>query len=62
MTVAQLYEILEKSAPRALSAEWDNDGFACLPDPAREVKRVLVALDATESTVDLAPRADLIYC
>lgn len=56
MTVAQLYEILEKSAPRALSAEWDNDGFACLPDPAREVKRVLVALDATESTVDLATK------
>ena len=54
MTITQLYEILEKSAPRALSADWDNDGFACLPDPAKEVKRVLIALDATEEAVDLA--------
>ncbi len=54
MTITKLYEILEKSAPRALSADWDNDGFACLPDPEKEVKRVLVALDATEAVVDLA--------
>ncbi len=54
MLVTSLYEILEKNAPRALSADWDNDGFACLPDPAREIKRVLVALDATEAAVDLA--------
>lgn len=54
MTIAQLYDILEKAAPRALSAEWDNDGFACLADSAKEVKRVLIALDATEDVVDLA--------
>ena len=54
MTIAQLYEILEKNAPRALSAEWDNDGFACLLDPQKEVKRVLIALDATEDAVNLA--------
>lgn len=54
MTVTCLYEILEKNAPRALSADWDNDGFACLPDPAREVKRVLIALDATEAVIELA--------
>ncbi len=54
MTISQLYELLEKSAPRALSADWDNDGFACLPDPGKEVKRVLIALDATEEVVDLA--------
>lgn len=54
MTIAQLYDILEKAAPRSLSAEWDNDGFACLADSAKQVKRVLIALDATEDVVDLA--------
>ncbi len=54
MTIADLYEILEKSAPRALSAEWDNDGVACCADSQRQVKRVLVALDATEQAVDCA--------
>ena len=54
MTIAKLYEILEKSAPRALSAEWDNDGMACCADTQKEVKRVLVALDATEAAVNYA--------
>lgn len=54
MTVARLYEILEKTVSRSLSADWDNDGFACLPAPTREVKRVLIALDATEDVVDYA--------
>ena len=54
MTVTQLYEILEKTAPRALSADWDNDGMACCADPCKEVKRVLIALDATEQAVDRA--------
>jgi len=56
MTITDLYNALENHAPRALSADWDNDGFACLPDPAKEVKRVLIALDATETVVDLAIR------
>ena len=54
MTIAKLYEFLESYAPRALSAEWDNDGFACLTAPDKEVTRVLIALDATEDAVDLA--------
>ena len=54
MTIAQLYDFLEKAAPRALSAEWDNDGFSCLLNPQKKVKRVLIALDATEEAVDLA--------
>ena len=51
MTVRDFYSFLEQRLPRALSAEWDNDGLACLPDPARPVRRVLVALDVTESAV-----------
>ena len=62
MTIAQLYKVLENNAPRELSAEWDNDGFACLADPTKEVKHVLIALDATEDAVDLAVKegADLL--
>lgn len=54
MTIAKLYEFLEKSAPRALSADWDNDGMACCADTGKEVRRVLVALDATEAAVNRA--------
>ena len=54
MTITELYKILEQNAPRALSAEWDNDGIAVCADPEKEVKRVLVALDATEETVNYA--------
>ena len=54
MTVKELYDHIEAFAPRTLSAEWDNDGIACAADLARPVKRVLVALDATEGVVDRA--------
>ena len=54
MTIAKLYEFLEKSVPGTLSAEWDNDGMACCADLGKKVKRVLIALDATEQAVDRA--------
>ena len=54
MTVEELYGFLELHVPRAFSAEWDNDGLACMPEPARTVRRVLIALDATEAAVDRA--------
>ena len=54
MTVEELYAVLERRLPRALSAEWDNDGLACLPAAHREVRRVLVSLDATEAAVERA--------
>ena len=54
MIVKELYAYIEGVAPRALSAEWDNDGIACCTDAERPVKRVLVALDATEAVVDKA--------
>ncbi len=54
MTVAQIYRYLEERLPRSLSAEWDNDGLACCPDTDAPVRRVLVALDATENVVDRA--------
>lgn len=54
MTITELYRILEQSAPRTLSAEWDNDGMACCADPEKKVTRVLIALDATEAAVNHA--------
>lgn len=54
MTVLELYRLLEDKFPRALAAPWDNDGAACLPVPSREVRRVLVALDATDRVVNRA--------
>ena len=54
MTVEELYGFLERRLPRSLAAEWDNDGLACLPAAHRVVRRVLVALDATEAAVDRA--------
>lgn len=54
MTVKELYCILNERIPTSLSCEWDNDGVMCLPDPDREVRRVLLALDITEAVVDCA--------
>ena len=54
MTIEALYRYFEDRFPKALCAEWDNDGLSCAPDLSREVRRVLVALDPTEAVVDRA--------
>lgn len=54
MTVKELYLFLENKIPAALSAPWDNDGLACAPEPEKEVRRVLVALDPTAAAVEHA--------
>lgn len=54
MNVRELYRALEYRIPRSLSCEWDNDGLMCCPDSSREVKSVLIALDATAETVNAA--------
>ncbi len=54
MTVQELYRFFEDKFPRELSAEWDNDGLCCVPDPSRKIARVLVALDPTEAAVEKA--------
>ena len=62
MTVRELYCLLEEKFPAALSAEWDNDGLMCCPDPDAPVRRVLCTLDVTEAAVEYAVRigADVI--
>lgn len=54
MTVRDLYERLCLSFPRELSCAWDRDGLMVCPNPAREVKKVLVTLDVTPRAVDMA--------
>lgn len=54
MTVYELYTALNEKIPPALSCEWDNDGMMCVPDPNRTVRRILVALDATQAAEDAA--------
>ena len=54
MTVKELYKFLDSRIPSALSCEWDNDGLMLCPEPDREVRRVLLALDATAEVADAA--------
>lgn len=56
MTVRELYAAMDKMIPSSLSCDWDNDGLMCCPDSAREVRRVLVALDATAEVCERAIR------
>ncbi len=54
MKINELYAALNEKYPTSLSCEWDNDGIMCADNLLREVKKVLVALDVTENTVDYA--------
>ncbi len=54
MTVSEFYAAISAAVPETLSAEWDNDGLALVADETRAVRRVLVALDATERVVKRA--------
>ncbi len=54
MTVKELYEYLDQKIPASLSCEWDNDGLMCCPSPEREVRRVLICLDATAAATAAA--------
>lgn len=63
MTVREFYKALCAIVPRELGCSWDVDGLNVCPDPEREVKKVLVALDATAEVVDKAAAEgyDLIF-
>lgn len=54
MTVLDFYRALDARYPTSLSCPWDNDGLMICPDPERAVRRVLLALDATEATIRAA--------
>ena len=54
MNVKTLHEELSRRYPKTLSAAWDNDGIMSSPDVYAEVKRVLVALDASHAVIKYA--------
>ncbi len=54
MNVKTLHDELTKRWPKTLSAAWDNDGIMVSADVNAEVKRVLVALDASYATIRYA--------
>ena len=54
MTIREFICEMDKRYPKTLSAEWDMDGLQCSGDPDREIKKVLVALDATEREIACA--------
>ncbi|MBR6776683.1 MAG: Nif3-like dinuclear metal center hexameric protein [Clostridia bacterium] len=54
MTIRDFYEKLSELYPTSLSSSWDNDGLMCCPDSNREVKKVLVCLDATMEALEFA--------
>ena len=54
MNVKTLHDELTGRWPKTLSAAWDNDGIMSSPDVTAEVKRVLVALDATHVVIRYA--------
>ncbi len=54
MTVFELYEGISALCPRELSCSWDNDGIMVCSDLNREVKKVLVSLDASLDAVKSA--------
>lgn len=51
MTVLELHEKLTESFPKSLSCTWDNDGIMVSPDTSAQVKKILVALDATAEVI-----------
>ena len=63
MKLAELCEHLERIAPPALAAEWDNVGLLA-GDPAANVRQVLLAVDLTGAVLAeaISLSADLIVC
>lgn len=54
MTIQELYKFLESILPPLEIEGVDSDGIQTMPDPDREVKKVLVALDPYEKAVKAA--------
>ena len=53
LTVGEIEKLLKSEIPMELAESWDNVGLL-VGDRDREVRRVLVALDATDSVIDEA--------
>ena len=62
MTTRELYTLISEKIPSSLSEIWDNDGLMCCPNPEREVRHILFALDVTDAVLEhaLSVGADVI--
>ncbi len=56
MKLKAFIQTLETLAPPALAEEWDNTGLLIEPLTAREIKKVLLAIDLTEAVAHEAVR------
>lgn len=61
MTANELFQILEKDFPLGKAEEWDNPGLQ-VGRRNKEIKKVLIALDATDEVIEEAKqwKADLL--
>ncbi|MCQ2770949.1 MAG: Nif3-like dinuclear metal center hexameric protein, partial [Clostridia bacterium] len=60
MTIKEIYGELNTIFPKDNSCSWDNDGLMVCSDSNKEVKKVLLALDATKTVIDSSKGYDLI--
>ncbi len=58
MKIREFINEMDRLYPRNLAAEWDMDGLQCSADPEKDIRRVLVALDATADTIGAAIEGD----
>ncbi len=54
MKIKELMKELDERFPKTLSCDWDNDGLMVSPDPEAEIRKILLALDASDAVVDYA--------
>lgn len=57
-TVSEIYQYLNTMLPTSLSCDWDNDGLMVCPDPDKQVRTILFALDITPAVVRFAKTVD----
>ena len=53
MTCEEILEKLEQLSPSSFAMDWDNSGFL-VGDRKKEVRRVLIAVDATKEVIQEA--------
>lgn len=61
MKCSEILTVLEQQSPLSLACSWDNPGLL-VGDPAQEIRRVYIALDATDEVIRAAVscKADLL--
>ncbi|PKM63389.1 MAG: Nif3-like dinuclear metal center hexameric protein [Firmicutes bacterium HGW-Firmicutes-21] len=52
--IKNIIEYFDSVLPKTLSEDWDNDGVMVLPDGNADIKKALIALDATSLSIERA--------